>query len=171
MQRQASSNWPSLAWACAKNDVCNGVQAVAPVDRQCCHPTGNGLNRLSGTVAQDQHAALLNGSLRLAERRTFFISQGDKFVGERVRHNVVPTEDTGIIWNSQCHHQSANVADLTRLLRAVNIDLRGLRIATNQSGNARKDKAATRDYTKSRYQRTLLGRIVKGERLIEARSA
>src|SRR5271155_1622120 len=38
MQRHASLNWPSLAWTCAKNDMCNGVQHVAPVDRHALTP-------------------------------------------------------------------------------------------------------------------------------------
>src|SRR5271170_3506774 len=38
IQRLASSNWPSLAWTLAKNDMCNGVQHVAPVDRHAVTP-------------------------------------------------------------------------------------------------------------------------------------
>ena len=38
MQRQASSNWPSSAWALAKYDKNNGIHIVAPVDRNAVIP-------------------------------------------------------------------------------------------------------------------------------------
>ena len=38
MQRQASSNWPSSAWALAKNDKNSGIKDVDPVDRHAVIP-------------------------------------------------------------------------------------------------------------------------------------
>jgi hypothetical protein len=38
MLRQASSNWPSSAYALAKYDECNGIHNVVPVDRNAAMP-------------------------------------------------------------------------------------------------------------------------------------
>jgi hypothetical protein len=38
MQRQASSNWPTSAWALAKNVKYSGTHTVAPVDRHAVIP-------------------------------------------------------------------------------------------------------------------------------------
>src|SRR5262245_40446303 len=38
MLRQASSNWPSSAYAFARYDECNGIQFVVPVDRNAAMP-------------------------------------------------------------------------------------------------------------------------------------
>ena len=38
VERQASSNWPTSAWALAKLDKCNGIHTVVPVDRYAVIP-------------------------------------------------------------------------------------------------------------------------------------
>src|SRR5262245_6967254 len=38
MQRQACSNWPSSAYALAREDKYNGIQNVEPVDRHAAMP-------------------------------------------------------------------------------------------------------------------------------------
>ena len=70
-------------------------------------------------------------------------------------------------------HQRGSVADLARILeRVVGVRERGLGIAKQPQSQRPIGQDCHPDVlAKSRRQRTMLGRIVKRERLIEMRSA
>ena len=80
MQRQASSNWRSSAWALAKYDKYNVIQNVDPVDRMCGNSGGDNLDGIGGFTGQAKKPPLQQQSERLPDEGVFFLRQRYDFL-------------------------------------------------------------------------------------------
>src|SRR5271166_5159501 len=79
MQRQASSNWPSSAWALAKCDNHNGIHCVDPVDRHAVIAEFITLTALEALPITAIKPTLAQHSERLPVHSAFFVCQSKKF--------------------------------------------------------------------------------------------
>ena len=110
----------------------------------------------------------MHHSDRLPEQGAFFVRQSDKFIDLRVCCRVISAVDMGKTMRGQRKHQRGGLTDLARILeRVVSVCERGLGIAKQPQGQRPKGQDCHPDVlAKSRRQRTMLGRIVKRDRLI-----
>jgi hypothetical protein len=124
-------------------------------------------------AGQGKKPTLLQHSERLPERGAFFVRQSDKFIDEYLYCWVLSAEDMGQRCAVQRVHQRGGVADLARIIeRVLRVCERGLGITKHPQGKRPKGQDRHPDVlAKSRRQRTMLGRIVKRDRLIVVRPA
>jgi hypothetical protein len=107
-------------------------------------------------------------SYRLPQQGAFFVRQRDKFIDERICCQVISALNVGKRRVRQRVHQRGGVTDLTRILeRVLGVSERGLGVTkTKQSPRPMAQDCHPGILAKTHCQRTMLGRIIKRERLI-----
>jgi hypothetical protein len=118
MQRLASSNWPSSAWAAAKYDNHDGGKNVAPVDRNAMIAEVIIWTASLPVRAKSQPCKNIPSSF-LPEQGVFFLSLTLRL---HLSAHLPPRsfrEGYECALAPQCVHQSGGVANLTSVLKRI----------------------------------------------------
>src|SRR5216683_4627449 len=143
--------------------------------KQCCprctpkaDPGGNHLSCVRCIAGSIEKPTFVHHSERLPVQGSLFIRQSEKFIEDRVCCRVISAVGMGYRCDGQRVHQRGSLTDVARILEWALFSCEcGLGIAERPQGERPPPEGDHTDVlAKSRRQRTMLGRIIKRDRLI-----